>query len=834
MRLALPCALLCGALPIANGQELFEFQPNSGQFPQAVRFVRHSTDGNFFYLTRDAFVLRNGVRIQIAGIDPKAEPVGENPTAPIYNFYQGNSPFRWLAGARMFGSVRLDNAYPGVRATFGTTAVNFPGVSLGQGRLVFSLAPHADPGLIRIRVLNTGSTPSEGPGGIWFVGGSIPGVFTVSVRATQPGEGGTRASLTAQLIIDSTDTLSVRVPERNATLATEVEVTFPNYDLTRPQSGAPRVVEGALGYPSSLGEDGAMPSSCESSSCTDVVLAHLDSAGKPTWVTVFGGTGRDYPAVVVAGKSGVTLSGTTMSRDLPLNGSSPRTAPGGPIDGFLAMFDAGTGRLRTSTYLGQTAFGWVAQHVEAPDGDIAVSGGSNVSDTEHRGYIVRWRPTENRFVYSFPTESPVTSLATDPDSKLYFASGSAPIVAGVLDGAGKALGSPVRIDLPPGATANAPQLLPLGDAALEFWAIYRLNTGVSYGFPYAARLSASTGRVIVSRRVASQGFVSQSGFTATGNLKLQLRATAPTEPTSRDARIAAECEATSYVAILSRAGQVISASYVPDQELFDFSTLNESSLDARRAAIACFAATAGRSPSRSAAPGELITVTGGGFGPPEPVYTTPDSAGRFPTVASGLQVKIGGIDAPILAVARGLIAVQVPFELEAGTDPVPLEVVNSATALNSIPLLAARYSLSLFDTGDRDNTLGLPTLAALNENGTVNSPQNPAPAGSVISLFGSGLGVLFPRLKSGGLNPTPPDGPLSRTELWSTCTGCEILYLGSAPGLSTSVVQINIRLPQDIQGEGVRPHGIAILVNSRTLSPKEVGILSPTGLVSVR
>ena len=50
-------ALACGVRAFSQGPALFGFLPNTGQFPPAVRFVRHSSYGNFFYLTRDALVL---------------------------------------------------------------------------------------------------------------------------------------------------------------------------------------------------------------------------------------------------------------------------------------------------------------------------------------------------------------------------------------------------------------------------------------------------------------------------------------------------------------------------------------------------------------------------------------------------------------------------------------------------------------------------------------------------------------------------------------------------------------------------------------------------------
>ena len=77
-----------------------------------------------------------------------------------------------------------------------------------------------------------------------------------------------------------------------------------------------------------------------------------------------------------------------------------------------------------------------------------------------------------------------------------------------------------------------------------------------------------------------------------------------------------------------------------------------------------------------------------------------------------------------------------------------------------------------------------------------------------MSLFGSGLGPLSPAPATGGMHPIPPGGPLSESRLVRGCIGCEILYMGSVPGLSTAVVQINVRIPRETGP--VRPHPIGI------------------------
>src|SRR5581483_2959004 len=117
----------------------------------------------------------------------------------------------------------------------------------------------------------------------------------------------------------------------------------------------------------------------------------------------------------------------------------------------------------------------------------------------------------------------------------------------------------------------------------------------------------------------------------------------------------------SYFSVFSTTGELLYATYVPNSG-FDFAAQNESSAPSQPAVV-CFANAAGHLPLIAAAPGQLIAITGGGFGPASPMYTTPDSDGKYPLTAGGFHVRIAGTDVPILAIARGLILVQVPYDI---------------------------------------------------------------------------------------------------------------------------------------------------------------------------
>ncbi len=87
--------------------------------------------------------------------------------------------------------------------------------------------------------------------------------------------------------------------------------------------------------------------------------------------------------------------------------------------------------------------------------------------------------------------------------------------------------------------------------------------------------------------------------------------------------------------------------------------------------------------------------------------------------------------------------------------------------------------------------------AALNEDGSVNGPLNPAAPGSVIVLFGTGAGVTDPPSVDGEITGATLPRPIEPVEVTFGEQPAEILYAGAAPGLVAGVIQINARISGD-------------------------------------
>jgi len=155
------------------------------------------------------------------------------------------------------------------------------------------------------------------------------------------------------------------------------------------------------------------------------------------------------------------------------------------------------------------------------------------------------------------------------------------------------------------------------------------------------------------------------------------------------------------------------------------------------------------------APGELITLTGFGIGPDIGVVYQPDAQGNVPTQLGGVQVLLDGVAVPVLYAQSRQINAIAPGELARnGTTQVTVNYNNRQYG----PVLA--YTI-FGSPGIFRLQIGQSAQAvAMNQDGTLNGPTNPAARGSVVAVWGTGYGQTNPPCQSGGLN-LPYAAPLS-------------------------------------------------------------------------
>jgi uncharacterized protein (TIGR03437 family) len=171
------------------------------------------------------------------------------------------------------------------------------------------------------------------------------------------------------------------------------------------------------------------------------------------------------------------------------------------------------------------------------------------------------------------------------------------------------------------------------------------------------------------------------------------------------------------------------------------------------------------------------------------------------------------------------INMQVPVETPTGSRGIAVRRVDTNELLAGGVLSVSEAGPGFFT----ENQNGVGQVLALNQNGTQNGPSNPAPPGSVVSLFGTGPGPVNPAVASGAVAPSSPlattvanptsDGVTCLTVQPSVCVAIgstfgDVLFSGLAPGF-VGLWQVNVRIPEGaITGDAVPIRGIVRGISS--------------------
>ncbi|MGH3184368.1 MAG: IPT/TIG domain-containing protein, partial [Streptosporangiaceae bacterium] len=219
------------------------------------------------------------------------------------------------------------------------------------------------------------------------------------------------------------------------------------------------------------------------------------------------------------------------------------------------------------------------------------------------------------------------------------------------------------------------------------------------------------------------------------------------------------------------------------------------------------------------APGEIVTLQGSGLGPTPGVSGTITAAGAFATSAAGIQVLFDGVPAPLLYVSGSQINAVVPYE-----------VFNRSTT--NIQVSAMGVTSATLSLGVNPSAPGIFTAsgsgsgpgAILNQDGSLNSVSNPASLGSIVSIYATGEGQTSPAGQDGRIIATDVRKPLLPvTVLIGGVPATSVQYAGSAPGLVSGTIQVNVLLddtigkgsavPVQIQvGSAVSPGAVTVAV----------------------
>lgn len=226
----------------------------------------------------------------------------------------------------------------------------------------------------------------------------------------------------------------------------------------------------------------------------------------------------------------------------------------------------------------------------------------------------------------------------------------------------------------------------------------------------------------------------------------------------------------------------------------------------------------------SFAPGMLATLfpfPNATFGSKTASFNSLPNPLPIPTTLGDVQVLVAGVASPILYASPTQINFQVPAPTPTGGLQ-EIQVIRATTGevIASWLFRINAVSPALFTV----DSSGSGQIAALNQDGTVNNGTNPAKAGSYITLFGTGQGVVKGMPADG--NPTPsspllPANPDLKVFINSDFVPqSSIQFSGLAPGL-VGVWQINVQIPSNVP-----PGDVPVFVDLEGIN----SVLDPSGI----
>src|ERR1035438_8248659 len=231
--------------------------------------------------------------------------------------------------------------------------------------------------------------------------------------------------------------------------------------------------------------------------------------------------------------------------------------------------------------------------------------------------------------------------------------------------------------------------------------------------------------------------------------------------------------------------------------------------------LACIG-NAGSYDSTGIAGGEIVSLFGEGIGPADGTQPQVDLQTGFPKQLANVLVTFNGTPGPLLYVQDNQINAIAPWSLPSG-QTVQICVVYNGNTTNCLTRPVLDFHPGVF-------TVDGSYAAALNQDGTLNTAANPAPVGSTVSVFATGLGAITPPEADGAIIGTPlPANVLPAQVYWLgpsliglVVSPLDVTYAGPAPFEVAGVSQVNF-----VVGGG----NVLIL----QVGPPSVGVLTRPG-----
>jgi len=188
------------------------------------------------------------------------------------------------------------------------------------------------------------------------------------------------------------------------------------------------------------------------------------------------------------------------------------------------------------------------------------------------------------------------------------------------------------------------------------------------------------------------------------------------------------------------------------------------------------------------APGSLFSVYGAGLAESTQVA----NFAPWPERLAGAAVRVNGRAAPLYFASAGQINGQVPFETAMGQATIELDLNRTLSDTIRVEIVPAAPGVLVYGEG---------RAVAVNPDGQINSPDQPARGGQVVVVYFTGQGALDQTVATG--SAAPADRLVRPVAASSATIGgreATVYFLGLAPGF-VGLGQANVEVPAGMEGD---------------------------------
>jgi uncharacterized protein (TIGR03437 family) len=202
------------------------------------------------------------------------------------------------------------------------------------------------------------------------------------------------------------------------------------------------------------------------------------------------------------------------------------------------------------------------------------------------------------------------------------------------------------------------------------------------------------------------------------------------------------------------------------------------------------------------APGEVVELFGDGIGPAKAASLQLDASGKVSNVLSNTQVFFNGIPAPLTYAQSKQINAVVPWGIAGRkTTEICVAYVGLFTNCLIVPVSEVSPGFLRMPSG---------SIATLNEDSSINTPNNPAKVGSIVTLYVTGTGPSAPPESDGEVIQEVRPGALAVEvsffrlpaylfDFGVTEVPAEVILHCPAPALVSGVEVIQVRVPTGVR-----------------------------------